>query len=95
MWLSPSTARFWFKECSPPPETSGPTPPTGAPRLDSQGYSALSDYLLTYSLSPALSHPDHKTYGIGTRVTACGCMRMAAVGKGATHTQQEIYKTSP
>ena len=37
--------------CSPPPETSGPTPPAGAIRLDSQGYSALSDYLLTCSLS--------------------------------------------
>ena len=58
---APVEPLFWFKECSPAPETSGPTPPTGATRLDSQGYSALSDYLqtanpllsiLTYSLSP-------------------------------------------
>ena len=53
------TSPFWFKECSPPPETSGPTPPTGAPRLDSQGYSALSDYLLTYSLSLSRSLPPY------------------------------------
>ena len=65
---------FWFKECSPAPETSGPTPPTGATRLDPPSYPLgatthrrLTHWVLsvlTYSLSPALSHPTYREHGI-------------------------------